>query len=126
MVSDARAQRIAERIRRELAEVLSRQIADPRLAMITVTDVEVDRELSFATVYVSAVEGDQRQKEILGALRRARGHLRSQLAGRIELRAFPDLRFRFDTSPDRVARVEALLEQLRLEGEGGKRQPSEE
>ena len=126
MVNDARAQRIAERIRRELAEVLSRQVADPRLAMVTVTDVVVDRELAFATVYVSALEGGTRREEILGALQRARGHLRSQLAGRIELRAFPDLRFRFDTTPDRGARVEALLEQLRLEGQGGKRQPSEE
>lgn len=126
MVSDARAQRIAERIRRELADMLSRDIADPRLAMITVTDVEVDRELAFATVYVSAIDGDLRRKEILGALRKARGYLRSQLAGRIDLRAFPDLRFRYDTSPDRGARIEALLAQLRLEGEGGKRQPGEE
>jgi ribosome-binding factor A len=126
MVSDARAQRIAERIRRELAEVLMRQIGDPRLAMVTVTDVVVDRELAFATVYVSALEGGPRRDEVLGALRNARGHLRSQLAGRIELRAFPDLRFRFDTSPERGERVEALLKQLRLENQGGKRQPSEE
>ncbi len=126
MVSDTRAHRIAERIRRELAEMLLTQIADPRLAPITVTDVEVDRELAFATVYVSTVEGGPHREEILAALRKARGHLRSQLAAKIELRAFPDLRFRFDTSQDRGARVEALLEQLRLEDQGGKRQPSEE
>jgi ribosome-binding factor A len=126
MVSDTRAHRIAARIRRELAELLLTQIADPRLAPITITDVEVDRELAFATVYVSAVEGDLRREDILRALRNARGHLRSQLAARIELRAFPDLRFRFDTSQDRGARVEALLEQLHLEDQGGERQPSEE
>jgi ribosome-binding factor A len=126
MVSDARARRIAQRIRRELAEVLLTQIADPRLARITVTDVEVDRELAFATVYVSTLDGDPRREVILGALRTARGHLRSQLAGRIELRSFPDLRFRFDTSQDRGARVEALLEQLHIEDQGGKRQLGEE
>lgn len=126
MVSDTRAHRIAERIRRELAEILLTQIADPRLAPISVTGVEVDRELAFATVYVSTVEGGPQREEILGALRNARGHLRSQLAARIELRAFPDLRFRFDASQDRGARVEALLERLRLEDQGGKRRPSEE
>jgi ribosome-binding factor A len=126
MVSDARAHRVAERIRRELADMLVTQIADPRLAMVTVTDVVVDRELAYATVYVSAIEGDPRREQLLGALRNARGHLRSQLAGRIPLRTFPDLRFRFDTSQDRGARVEALLEQLRLEDQGGKGRPSEE
>jgi ribosome-binding factor A len=88
--------------------------------------VEVDRELAFATIYVSAIEDDARKQEILGALRNARGHLRSQLAGRIELRAFPDLRFRFDTSQARGARIEALLEQIRNENQGGERQSSEE
>lgn len=126
MVSGTRAHRIAERIRRELAEMLLTQIADPRLASVTVTDVEVDRELAFATVYVSAAEDGPRRQEILSALRNARGHLRSRLAAKIDLRAFPDLRFRFDTSQDRGERVEALLEQLRLEEQGGKRQPSDE
>jgi len=126
MVSDARAQRIAERIQRDLADVLLREISDPRLSMVTVTGVEVDRELAYATVYVSSIEADQRREEILKALGRAKGRLRSELAGRIELRAFPRLRFRFDSSPDRGARIEALLEQLRQEGEGGKRRTSEE
>ncbi|OGO68337.1 MAG: ribosome-binding factor A [Chloroflexi bacterium RBG_19FT_COMBO_62_14] len=126
MVSDARAQRIGERIQRELADVFLKEIGDPRLSMVTVTGVEVDRELAYATVYVSSIEADQRREEILKALGRAKGRLRSELAGRIELRAFPKLRFQFDSSPDRGARIEALLEQLRQEGEGGKRRTSEE
>jgi ribosome-binding factor A len=117
MVSQARAQRIAQRIQEELADLLTREAADPRLALISVTGVEVDRELAFATVYVSALDESDRKDEVLQALRRARGFMRSALAARIDLRSFPQLRFRWDSSSARGARIEELLREIHPPGD---------
>lgn len=112
MPSNTRVLRIAERIRNELADLLHRGVADPRLDMVTITAVEVDRELAFATVYVTAYDAADRRAEILKALDGARGFFRTELARRIELRSFPKVRFRWDDSADQGAKIEALLKQL--------------
>ena len=80
MVSETRAVRIAERIYRDLAVIFVTRIQDPRLTGVIVTDVKVDRELSYATVFVSAVEGSARAPDILAGLEHAQGFLRSELA----------------------------------------------
>lgn len=119
MVSEARAKKIARRIQEDLAELLQREVEDPRLSLVTITDVEVDRELAYATVWVTAYDALERREEILQALERAKGFLRSRLAAQIPLRTFPRLRFRWDPSPDRGARIEELLRQIRAQEEGG-------
>jgi ribosome-binding factor A len=116
-ISKARANRIAQRIQEDLAVLLQRSAADPRLALLTVTDAEVDRELAYATVYVSAVGADEDREEILLALRGAAGYLRSQLAASIELRTFPRLRFRWDETPERAARIDKLLAEIQSQRE---------
>lgn len=113
MVSKARAQKIGQRIQEDLAVILQREAGDPRLELVTVTGVDVDRELAYATVYVTSFDASERQDEILSGLNAARGYLRSELATRIELRTFPRLRFRWDPAPDRGARIEELLAELR-------------
>ncbi|HSB90461.1 MAG TPA: 30S ribosome-binding factor RbfA [Anaerolineales bacterium] len=123
MSSEARARRLGERIREELAELLRREVADPRLALVSVTVVEVDREFSIATVYVSALDSSERMDEILQAFDRARGFLRHELAARIPLRAFPQLRFRHDTSAERGARIEGLLAELKPKKKPAARKP---
>lgn len=95
--------------------MLIREINDPRLQQIFVTDVRVDRELAFADVYVSAVEGAERSQEILAGLKSASGFLRRALAGRIELRTFPRLRFHWDPTPENADHIEKLLAQLKEE-----------
>lgn len=115
MPSMARARRVGDRIQEELADILMREVSDPRLGSITITGVDVDRELAFATIYVHAVEGDERAEEVLAGLESARGFLRSQLATRIQLRTFPQLRFRWDLTQSRAARIEDLLDQIRTE-----------
>lgn len=117
-ISKARARKIGQRIQEDLAQLLQRDVEDPRLHLVTVTDAEVDRELAFATIYVTAADAADRQEEILRALRGAKGFLRSRLAAEIDLRVFPQLRFRWDPSPDRAARVDYLLTQLKEEREG--------
>ncbi len=114
-ISKARARKIANRIQEDLAVLFLREASDPRLEGVNVTDVQVDRELAYATLYVSAVEGEERKDEIMAALRGARGYLRSELASRIELHSFPKLRFRWDDTPARAARIDQLLEKLNRE-----------
>ncbi len=115
MVSKTRAVRISERIRKELSELLIKEISDPRLQGISITDVEVDRELAYATIYYSSIEGSSRVEEIQAGLEHAQGFLRSELAQRIELRAFPRLRFRYDPTFERAENIERLFASLDTE-----------
>ncbi|HSM70717.1 MAG TPA: 30S ribosome-binding factor RbfA [Anaerolineales bacterium] len=113
MPTGVRLQRIADRIRRELSEMLIREINDPRLQQIYLTDVKVDRELAYADVYVSAVEGLSRSKDVLAGLESASGFIRRILASRMELRTFPRLRFHWDVTPENADRIEKKLAEIR-------------
>jgi ribosome-binding factor A len=113
MPSAIRLQRIADRIRQDLSEMLIHEISDPRLKQIYVTDVKVDRELAYADVYVSAVEGVSRSADVLAGLESASGFIRRNLASRVELRAFPRLRFHWDMTPENADHIEKVLAELR-------------
>ncbi len=126
MPSKVRLTRIADRIRQDLSEMLIREVQDPRLSGISITDVKVDRELTFADIYVSAVEGSERSKEVLEGLQSASGFLRSQLAARVDLRAFPRLRFHWDPTPERADHIERILASLRQEPPTPQEKPSDE
>ncbi len=115
MVSEARARRIGDRIHQELSQLFLRDVTDPRLALLTVTAVDVDRELAYATIFITATGGDERSEEVLQALDGARGFLRHQLASRVRLRSFPRLRFQWDFSQERGARIDELLDKLSAE-----------
>jgi ribosome-binding factor A len=118
MVSESRSERIADRIKRDLALLFMQEIHDPRLEGVNITFVEVDRELAFADVYVSVIDGEERKAEILEALRRASGFIRSQLAHSIShLRTFPDMRFHWDPVPERVNRLDQIFAELDAEEE---------
>ena len=124
MPSGIRLQRIADRIRQELSEMLIHEISDPRLEHIYVTDVNVDRELAFADIYVSAVEGSVRSEEILAGLKSASGFIRRMLASRVDLRTFPRLRFHWDPTPENADHIEKIL--LELRDKGSQKSPSEQ
>jgi len=113
MPSGVRLQRIADRIRQELSEMLIREISDPRLKLIYLTDVKIDKELAYADIFVSAIEGVSRSKDVLAGLESASGFIRRTLAQRVELRAFPRLRFHWDMTPENADHVEKLLAELR-------------
>jgi len=113
MPSEIRLQRIADRIRRELSEMLIRELNDPRVQQIYITDVNIDRELAYANIYVSAVEGAERAKDVLAGLESASGFIRRTLAGRVELRSFPQIRFHWDPTPENADRIEGILASIR-------------
>ena len=116
MVSESRSDRIADRIKRELALLFMNEISDPRLEDVNITYVDVDRELAYAEIYVSALEGTERKAEIIEALERAGGFIRSQLAMSIShLRNFPQLRFHWDPVPERVERLDRIFAELEEE-----------
>ena len=120
MPSGVRLQRIADRIRLELSEMLIKELSDPRLHQIYLTDVKIDRELAYADIYVSAIEGVSRSKEVLAGLESASGFIRRTLASRVELRAFPRLRFHWDMTPENADHIEKLLDELRAKNENKK------
>ena len=115
MPSPLRMKRINDRMKEILSTVLLGKIDDPRLAGVMVTDVKVDRELDFANIYVSALEGQERAEEILNLLQRARGFLRYEISQEIDLRVTPRLRFYWDPTPEKAARIDSLLMQWQNE-----------
>jgi ribosome-binding factor A len=117
MVSQERASRVAQRIKEELSELLLFDISDPRLNQIFITQVSVDRELAFAKIFVSALEGMERKDAILEGLEHASGFIRHQLAKRIQLRTFPQLRFNWDPIPENAERMDKLFDAMKKEDE---------
>ena len=112
MVSKMRAQRIADRIFEELSILILMEVSDPRLETVSITNVKVDRELAFANIYVSSLEGKDAADEILEGLKHASGFLRRELAHRIQLRSFPRLRFYWDPTPEQADHIDQLLASL--------------
>jgi ribosome-binding factor A len=112
MASQGRANRVAQRIKEELSTLLLFEVSDPRLANVFITHVKVDREMAFADIFVSALEGVERSDEILEGFERASGFLRRQLAQLIQLRSFPRLRFNWDPVPENADRIDRLLASL--------------
>jgi ribosome-binding factor A len=108
-----RQRRVAELIYRELSTLLLQWVQDPRLAGVTITEVEVTKDLLQARVYFTAFEAEDGGKEALAGLEHAKGFLRSQLAERVELRFMPDLIFSQDKSAQYGRRIDALLDQLK-------------
>lgn len=125
VVSKVRAQRIAERIREELSEILVTGSLDPRIRGVSVTDVKIDRELEYASIYVSAIEGSERASEIIEGFKHAQGFLRSELARRIELRSFPRLRFYWDPTFEKAEHIERLFAALREEEQRSGQHPED-
>jgi ribosome-binding factor A len=105
-----RTDRVGSQIQRELATLVRKELKDPRLALVTIQDVEVVRDLSMATVYVTFM-GMTDQHEGIHILNRAGGFLRTMLAKRMELRTIPELKFVYDESVERGRKLSSLIEQ---------------
>lgn len=112
MPSQGRANRVAQIIKEELSTMMIFGISDPRLERVYVTHVKVDRELAYANIFVSALEGSDRKDEILAGFSSAAGYIRSQLAHKIDLRSFPQLRFHWDPIPENADRIDRLIDSL--------------
>ena len=104
-----RQAKVAEMIKRELAEILQREMRDPRLALVSVTGVDVARDFTLAKVFVSVIGDEKEKADAVKALQGAAGFLRGQLGRRLELRTVPALSFRYDAGIERGVRMFEIL-----------------
>ena len=109
----SRTQRIGDQMQRELALLIQREIKDPRLGLITITAVDVSRDLSHAKIFITIMGQDDDQEAIKGNLRilnDAAGFLRMQLGKSMKLRTVPQLHFNYDASIRRGVELSSLIE----------------
>lgn len=121
----SRSERVADQIQREVAEIISKELEDPRIGRVTVSGSSLSKDLSNATIYVTVpVDGDV--KRALEGLNRASGFVRRRLGQRVRMRYVPRLRFAHDATLDRATRVGELIDAaLRHDGDPS-RQTGEE
>ncbi len=106
-----RALRLAEQIHRDLAELIAREVKDPRVGMVTINEVEVSPDLTHAKIYYTLLSGDA--EETRHGLERAKGFLRSRLGKELRIRFTPELRFIYDETEEKSAELEALIARAR-------------
>lgn len=115
-----RSDRVAEAIREEVATFLASSVKDPRVqGLVTVTGVDLTRDLRHARVYVSVLGSDAERAATFDGLASLAGHLRSRVGRSLRLRLAPEISFKEDESVAHAARIESLLSSLRAEGEMG-------
>ncbi|WP_371378603.1 30S ribosome-binding factor RbfA [Thalassotalea aquiviva] len=114
----SRTDRVAQQIQKEIAVILQREIKDPRLSMLTVSAVEVTRDLAYAKVFVTFFDDDQEKVNTsLDVLNDAAGFIRSLLAKRLRARIMPNLRFQYDQSLVEGVRMTSLVDKVIREDE---------
>lgn len=112
-MANFRSGRVGEQMKKELSQLIQKEIKDPRIGFITVTGVDVTNDLSQAKVYLS-VMGDEEQKEqTIKTLEKTSGFLRSEIGKRIRLRHIPELLFKIDSSIEYGSHIEKLLGEIR-------------
>ena len=106
-----RGRRIADQIQRDVSEIIRLELKDPRVGLITITDVEVTQDNAHAKVFFTALGEPVQQEAATRALNHAAGFMRSELAQRLKLRTVPQLRFDYDVSVERGMRLSELIDQ---------------
>lgn len=114
MTQGTRTLRVAERIRTELSTLLARNVRDPGVLGVTVTDVRMTADLQLARVYYTLLGGSDRRAAARG-LRRARAYLRREIGQRLQLRQVPEIRFLYDDSTERQDRIARIFDDIERE-----------
>ncbi|PCD01049.1 30S ribosome-binding factor RbfA [Halopseudomonas pelagia] len=124
---NSRTHRVADQMQRELAILVQRDIRDPRVGMITVTAVEVSRDLAHAKVYITLMDKDSEEDiaQNLAILKGVAGFLRMQLGKVMKLRSVPQLHFHYDESVRRGVHLSSLIERAVAEDRGHKSEDEE-
>ena len=113
-----RIERVNNLIRREISELIQRELRDPRLdEFVTVTEVSTSPDLKFAKVYISCISGKQEEQKTLTVLNSASGFLRTELARKVRLRRIPELSFYWDDSIEHGDHILRLIDQVSTEQE---------
>jgi ribosome-binding factor A len=108
-----RPERLAEAIKKEVSDLLREGLKDPRIGFVSITSVEVSKDLRYAVIFASIYGEPPGQKTTIEALQNAQGFIRSELGRRIRLRYVPEITFKLDESIERGSRLIALMEEVR-------------
>jgi ribosome-binding factor A len=108
-----RTERVEELLKQEIARIVREEVKDPRVGFATVMRVTVSPDLRHARVFVSVLGSEEEKVATLDALRRASGFIRARVGDEVTLKYLPELNFEIDRSLERVARIEALIEEAR-------------
>ena len=112
-----RSARVGVQVQKVLADLIQKGVSDPRLAQVTITDVELSRDLRIAKVYFATHGKGQDEKDVLAGFESAKGFIKRELAKRLGLRYMPDLRFFYDASFDYGDRISRVIQSLRTNDE---------
>ena len=108
-----RQEKVEELLKVEISDIIRRELKDPRLGFITITDAEVSKDLRHAKVYISVLGDEKAKEESLAVLQRAAGFIRGEFGRRAYMKTIPEIAFKMDTSVEQGARIFELLEQER-------------
>jgi ribosome-binding factor A len=112
VASFERSDRVAEAIKREVGDLLLREVKDPRVHFATVTDVEVTHDLRDVKIFISVMGPDTEKAETMAGLEAAKGFIRREIGRRVRLRFTPDIGFYLDKSLDHAMRINELLQTI--------------
>jgi ribosome-binding factor A len=113
-MTSSRAHRVGELIKEEISEIILRELKDPRIGFVTITGVDVTRDLKHADVFISVLGSKREKAETLSALAKGTGFLRKELAKRIGLKFFPELTFAIDPSIAAGMKIDKIIRKLHV------------
>lgn len=120
-MESARTHRVGELIKEELSEIIQREVKDPRVGLMTITGVDVSPDLRHAIVFVSVLGSKKDKEGTLKGLQSSSGFLRKELAKRIRLKYFPDLKFEIDPSIEAGMKIDKIIRKLHKKEEKNER-----
>jgi len=115
MPTPLRQKRVADRLLQEVSQLLQ-EMKDPRLDLVTVTQVNIDRELEYANIFVSTVGDEARRVEVMQVLGHATGFVRREVGKRVQLRRAPAIISHWDPSPEKAEHIAHLLDEIKAGG----------
>jgi ribosome-binding factor A len=114
-MSSARPERVQEAIRQEVSRIVQTEMRDPRLGFLTITAVELTRDLRFARIFFSVMGEEKDKKLALKGLNSAKGFIKGLLSDRIKLKFMPDIEFKIDESIEHTRKISDILDQIKKE-----------
>ncbi len=111
-MNQRRRERVAEEIQRRASQFIREELKDPRIGFVTITDVEVNADLTHAILFISVLGDESEQKQTMDALRRAKGLIKRDIGDWLRIRTVPDIAFKLDTSIARGTRILEIIQEL--------------
>ena len=114
-MASRRVERVSDLIKQQVSNIIRNDLKDPRVGFVTVTSVDLSRDLRHAKVFISVMGSDEDRSKSMEGLERASGFIRSRLGNKIRIRHIPELLFRHDDSYEYAARIDVVMKQIELE-----------